>query len=155
MVNFENTVIVMTSNAGSDSSAGPLGFGKTANELNKDKAMKALQQFLRPEFINRIDEVISFNQLSKDDFAKITAIMLSDLTGALAERGITLRYDEGVVRYLVEKSYSVKFGARNLRRLIQKEIEDGAASVIISRYEHPVTALSLTSDGEKIDISAL
>ncbi len=154
-VSFENTIIIMTSNAGSDRRDGSVGFGRTITEQGRDKAMKALSEIMRPEFINRIDEVISFNQLSKDDFAKITAIMLSDLTGALAERGITLRYDEGVVRYLVEKSYSVKFGARNLRRLIQKEIEDGAASVIISRYEHPVTALSLTSDGEKIDISAL
>lgn len=111
VVNFENTVIVMTSNAGSDSSAGPLGFGKTANELNKDKAMKALQQFLRPEFINRVDAVITFNRLTEENFRAIAKIMLGELAASLKEKGITFTYEESLVELLTEKSYS-----RHLRR---------------------------------------
>lgn len=124
VVNFENTVIVMTSNAGSDSSAGPLGFGKTANELNKDKAMKALQQFLRPEFINRVDEVICFNQLSEENFRAIARIMLQELQEVLQEKNLTFTWDETVLDQLVKDSYSAAYGARNLRRHIQKSLED-------------------------------
>ena len=106
MVNFENTIIVMTSNAGSESSSGPLGFGKTANELNKDKAMKALQQFLRPEFLNRVDEVICFNQLSKENFRAIARIMLDELQQVLEEKSLTFSWDDSVLDQLVAVSYT-------------------------------------------------
>ncbi len=124
-VNFENTVIVMTSNAGSDSSSSPLGFGKNVSEQARDKAMRALEDMMRPEFLNRIDEIISFNQLTKEDFAKIAGILLGDLRDSLSARGIRLTWDEKLTDYLVDKGYSLKFGARNLRRLTEKEIENG------------------------------
>lgn len=123
-VNFENTVIVMTSNAGSDSSSSPLGFGKNVSEQARDKAMRALEDMMRPEFLNRIDEIISFNQLTKEDFAKIAGILLGDLRDSLSARGIRLTWDEKLTDYLVDKGYSLKFGARNLRRLTEKEIEN-------------------------------
>jgi ATP-dependent Clp protease ATP-binding subunit ClpB len=119
-VNFENTVIVMTSNAGSDRKSGAVGFGHTQNELAKERAMKALQEFLRPEFINRVDEVVSFNQLTEDNFKKIAEIMIGELRDTLQEKGIRLTVDGSALDYLVKKSFSVTYGARNLRRLIQK-----------------------------------
>ena len=155
VVNFENTVIVMTSNAGSDSSAGPLGFGKTANELNKDKAMKALQQFLRPEFINRVDEVICFNQLSEENFRAIARIMLQELQEVLQEKNLTFTWDETVLDQLVKDSYSAAYGARNLRRHIQKSLEDPIATKIIESYLHPITALKAVVENETIVIHAL
>jgi len=155
VVNFENTVIVMTSNAGSDSSAGPLGFGKTANELNKDKAMKALQQFLRPEFINRVDAVITFNRLSKENFKEIAKIMLGELVTSLGDKGITFTYDDSLVEFLVEKSFSRTYGARNLRRTIQKELEDPMATKIIDSYEHPVSRIHAAAENEAIRLDAL
>ena len=155
VVNFENTVIVMTSNAGSDSSAGPLGFGKTANELNKDKAMKALQQFLRPEFINRVDEVICFNQLSEENFRAIARIMLQELQKVLQEKNLTFTWDETVLDQLVKDSYSAAYGARNLRRHIQKSLEDPIATKIIESYLHPITALKAVVENGTIVIHAL
>ena len=155
VVNFENTVIVMTSNAGSDSSSGPLGFGKTANELNKDKAMKALQQFLRPEFINRVDEVISFNQLSEENFRSIALIMLKELKDVLAEKSLTFVWDEAVLDVLVKDSYSVAYGARNLRRYIQKHLEDPIATKIIESYLNPISALKAVAQDGKIQVLAL
>ena len=155
VVNFENTVIVMTSNAGSDSSAGPLGFGKTANELNKDKVMKALQQFLRPEFINRVDEVICFNQLSEENFRAIARIMLQELQEVLQEKNLTFTWDETVLDQLVKDSYSAAYGARNLRRHIQKSLEDPIATKIIESYLHPITALKAVVENGTIVIHAL
>ena len=155
VVNFENTVIVMTSNAGSDSSSGPLGFGKTANELNKDKAMKALQQFLRPEFINRVDEVISFNQLSEENFRSIALIMLKELKDVLAEKSLTFVWDDAVLDVLVKDSYSVAYGARNLRRYIQKHLEDPIATKIIESYLNPISALKAVAQDGKIQVLAL
>ena len=154
-VNFENTVIVMTSNAGSDSNSGPLGFGKTANELNKEKAMKALQQFLRPEFINRVDEVICFNQLSEENFRAIAQIMLKELQDVLEEKRLTFLWDEAVLDLLVKESYSAAYGARNLRRYIQKHLEDPIASKIIESYLHPITTLRAVVEEGKIVIQAL
>lgn len=120
-VNFENTVIVMTSNAGSDTkSAGAVGFGGSADDQGRERIMKALQDFLRPEFLNRVDEIVCFNHLTKENFAGIARIMLDELKASLGDKGYTLRYDEALVDYLVEKSYSLTYGARNLRRLIQK-----------------------------------
>ena len=155
VVNFENTVIVMTSNAGSDSSAGPLGFGKTANELNKDKAMKALQEIMRPEFINRVDGVITFNRLSRENFKAIAKIMLNELVSSLGDKGITFTYDDSLTDFLVEKSYSMTYGARNLRRTIQKELEDPMATEIIDSYEHPVSRIHATAENGAIRLDAL
>ena len=144
-VNFENTVIVMTSNAGSDTkSAGAVGFGGSADDQGRERIMKALQDFLRPEFLNRVDEIVCFNHLTKENFAGIARIMLDELKASLGDKGYTLRYDEVLVDYLVEKSYSLTYGARNLRRLIQKELEDPMAARIIDAFEHPITQISAT-----------
>ena len=144
-VNFENTVIVMTSNAGSDTkSAGAVGFGGSADDQGRERIMKALQDFLRPEFLNRVDEIVCFNHLTKENFAGIARIMLDKLKASLGDKGYTLRYDEALVDYLVEKSYSLTYGARNLRRLIQKELEDPMAARIIDAFEHPITQISAT-----------
>lgn len=144
-VNFENTVIVMTSNAGSDTkSAGAVGFGGSADDQGRERIMKALQDFLRPEFLNRVDEIVCFNHLTKENFAGIARIMLDELKASLGDKGYTLRYDEALVDYLVEKSYTLTYGARNLRRLIQKELEDPMAARIIDAFEHPITQISAT-----------
>ena len=144
-VNFENTVIVMTSNAGSDTkSAGAVGFGGSADDQGRERIMKALQDFLRPEFLNRVDEIVCFNHLTKENFAGIARIMLDELKASLGDKGYTLCYDEALVDYLVEKSYSLTYGARNLRRLIQKELEDPMAARIIDAFEHPITQISAT-----------
>ena len=142
----------MTSNAGSENNSGPLGFGKTTNELNKDKAMKALQQFLRPEFINRVDEVICFNQLSEENFRSIARIMLQELQDVLQEKNLTFSWEESVLDQLVKESYSAAYGARNLRRYIQKHLEDPIASQIIDSYLHPITALKAVVAAGKIVI---
>ncbi|MBQ7713885.1 MAG: ATP-dependent Clp protease ATP-binding subunit, partial [Oscillospiraceae bacterium] len=148
-VNFENTVIVMTSNAGSDRKGGSLGFGMSMNELSRERAMKALGEFLRPEFINRVDEVICFNRLDEAHFADIARIMLSELQTSLKEKGLHFTYDDAVVDYLVQKSFSQTYGARNLRRAIQKELEDVMAAKIIDSYENPVTELkAVMADGK-------
>ena len=154
-VNFENTVIVMTSNAGSESSNGPLGFGKTVNEQSKDKAMKALQQFLRPEFLNRVDEVICFNQLSEENFRAIAQIMLKELQDVLKEKDLDFTWDEAVLDQLVKDSYSAAYGARNLRRHIQKALEDPIATKIIDSYLSPIHALKAVVEDGKILITAL
>ena len=155
VVNFENTVIIMTSNAGSESSSGPLGFGKTANEQNKDKAMKALQQFLRPEFINRVDEVVCFNQLSEENFRSIAQIMLKELQQVLKEKNLTFLWDDSVLDCLVKHSYSAAYGARNLRRYIQKNLEDPIATRIIESYLHPISALKAVVEEDQIKILSM
>ena len=149
-VNFENTVIVMTSNAGSDRKEGTVGFNKTVNEQGKDRAMKALQQFLRPEFINRVDEIVYFNKLTEENFLPIARLMLDELRASLKEKGLALNYDDNLVKYLVKKSYSATYGARNLRRTIQKEVEDALASEIINSFDHPITQISATAEDEKV-----
>ncbi len=156
-VNFENTVIVMTSNAGSNTKVGSVGFGRTANEQSKERAMKALQEFLRPEFINRVDEIVCFNQLSEADFKKIAVIMLKELQGSLQEKGISFSWEEGLLDYLVKKSYSAVYGARNLRRLIQKELEDAIAMKMIESYEQPFSVLKAigSTEAEKLELLAL
>ena len=148
-VNFENTVIVMTSNAGSDNkSAGAVGFGGSADQQGKERTMKALQDFLRPEFLNRVDEIICFNHLTKENFTGIARIMLEELRTSLSDKGYTFRYDDALVDYLVEKSYSMTYGARNLRRQIQKELEDPMAARIIDSFENPITQISaIAADG--------
>ncbi len=153
VVNFENTVIVMTSNAGSDIKGGSLGFDRSANQLGKEKAMKGLEAFLRPEFINRVDEIVYFNQLTEDNFKAIARIMLSELDAVMKEKNITFSYDESVLDYLVKKSYSAAYGARNLRRQIQKDLEDPIAAKLIQRYADPITRVSLSADGETLSIT--
>ncbi len=152
-VSFENTIIVMTTNAGSSRSSGTAGFGRTQNEQNRERLMKALEDFLRPEFINRIDEIITFNSLTKENFKEIAKLMLTEMADALAERNIQLAFDDEVTTYLAEKSYSVKYGARNLRRLIQKEVEDKAASRIIAASHRSISALKLSVGPEGIDVT--
>ena len=154
-VNFENTVIVMTSNAGSERKEGTVGFGHTVNEQNRDRAMKALGEFLRPEFLNRVDEVICFNRLDEQNFAGIARIMLSELQKSLEDKGLHFTWDEAVEEYLVKKSYSATYGARNLRRTIQKELEDEMASQIIDSYEHPVTQLHAAMEDGKLVVRSL
>ena len=155
-VNFENTVIVMTSNAGSDSkSAGAVGFGGSADDQGRERTMKALRDFLRPEFLNRVDEIVCFNHLTKENFSGIARIMLDELKTSLSEKGFTFRYDDALVDYLVEKSYSLTYGARNLRRLIQKELEDPMASRIIDNFEHPITQISATAQDGAVQLYTL
>ena len=153
-VNFENTIIVMTTNAGSTTSSTP-GFNSSDSGLDKAKTAKALESFLRPEFINRIDEIITFRSLDREDFAKISSLMLDELKSALAERGITLTYTRTAADFIADRSYSVRFGARNMRRYIQTEVEDRLAEKIISSYERKLTAASIDSDGESLTIAAL
>ena len=155
-VNFENTVIVMTSNAGSDTkSAGSVGFGGTANDQGRERAMKALESFLRPEFINRVDEIVYFNKLTEDNFKAIANIMLGELRDTLREKDINFTWDEALLDYLVKKSYSMTYGARNLRRQIQKDLEDAIATRIIDSYQQPITQIKATADGDNVQVLAL
>ncbi len=154
-VNFENTVIVMTSNAGSDKAAGSVGFDKSAGDQGKERVMKALRDFLRPEFINRVDEVIYFHQLTEDNFRDIARIMLDELKTSLSDKGFGFMYDDSVVDVLVKKSYSAAYGARNLRRCIQKELEDPMANLIIDAFEHPITQLKATAEDGQIKLYSL
>ena len=148
-VNFENTVIIMTTNAGSDRHDGKVGFGGSVTDLGKDKAIKALNDFLRPEFINRIDEIVYFNRLSEENIREIAKLMLSELDGVMKEKKITFSYDDALLDYLTEKGYSLTYGARNLRRLIQKEIEDAVASEIIDRRHGMVASVHVSvADGK-------
>ena len=155
-VNFENTVIVMTSNAGSDNKAsGAVGFGGSADDQGKERIMKALQDFLRPEFLNRVDEIVCFNHLTKENFCGIARIMLEELKASLGEKGYQFRYDDALVDYLAEKSYSLTYGARNLRRLIQKELEDPMAAKIIDAFEHPITQIGATAKDGAVQLYTL
>ena len=154
-VNFENTVIVMTSNAGSERKEGTVGFGHTLNEQNRDRAMKALGEFLRPELLNRVDEVICFNRLDEQNFAGIARIMLSELQKSLEDKGLHFAWDEAVEEYLVKKSYSTTYGARNLRRTIQKDLEDTMAAQIIDSYEHPVTQIRASMEDGKLVVRSM
>ncbi len=155
-VNFENTIIVMTSNAGSgNQDGGTVGFNRSQTQQDADKAMKALQQFLRPEFINRVDGVITFNRLSKENFKAIAKIMLNELVTSLGDKGITFTYGDSLVEFLVEKSYSMTYGARNLRRTIQKKLEDPMATKIIDSYEHPISKIHVAAENDAIQLDAL
>ena len=155
VVNFENTIIVMTSNAGSEGSVGGMGFGRSDGDKVKEKTMKALQGFLRPEFLNRVDEIITFNHLTEENFLGIADIMLKELQESLSIRGLTLSWDDDLRRLLVKKAYSVTYGARNLRRTIQKELEDPISEAIIDSFEHPISAIRIRVEGEtvKLDIT--
>ena len=154
-VNFENTIIVMTSNAGSATKEGTVGFDRSLSQQDSEKAMKALQQFLRPEFINRVDAVITFNRLSEKDFQSIARIMLDELRDSLKEKGITFTYDATLVDFLTKKSYSRTYGARNLRRTIQKELEDPMATKIINSYEEPIIGINAAAENEHVCLRTL
>ncbi len=155
-VNFENTVIVMTTNAGSNYISSPAGFGKTASENNESRTMKALSEFLRPEFLNRVDEIITFESLTEENFIGIASIMLSQLAKALSEHGVLLDYTDKVTEFTAKRSYSQKYGARNMRRFIESNIEDKIAEKIIGSYEQKISHVSLdvSEDGEQITVSA-
>lgn len=154
-VNFENTVIVMTSNAGSQNKTASVGFGGTVSDLGKERAIKALEDIMRPEFLNRIDEIIAFNQLTEEDFAKICEILLGQLRESVQTRGIRLTWDDTLVQHLTKKAFSVKYGARNLRRLIEKEVENGLAAEIIEACDHPLTGAHVTADESGIKIETI
>ena len=155
VVNFENTIIVMTSNAGSEGRVAGLGFGRTGQEQVKDKVMGALREFLRPEFINRVDEIITFNHLTEENFLGIADIMLEELRASLETRGLEFTWDEGVRRILVDKAYSVTYGARNLRRTIQKELEDPISERIIDSFEVPISSITAKVEGDAVVITAM
>ena len=152
VVNFENTVIVMTSNAGSEGRVGGVGFGRTEQDMVKEKTMKALREFLRPEFLNRVDEIITFNHLSEENFLGIADIMLKELQDSLASRGLKFTWENSIRDLLVKKAYSVTYGARNLRRTIQKDLEDPISEAIIDSFEHPISAIHIRGDGEKVHL---
>ena len=150
VVSFENTVIVMTSNAGSATGGTPAGFGRTVSQMSRERAMKALEDIMRPEFLNRIDEIIAFNQLTEADFRRISSIMLGELRDTLSDKGIRLTWDDSLLDWLTEKSFSIKFGARNLRRLIEKEIENPLATAIVTG-DRPLTGAYLrAADGKMV-----
>ena len=150
-VNFENTIVVMTSNAGSDRSDNLLGFGKTVSDASKEKAVKALEEFLRPEFIARVDEIVVFNPLDEDSMAKIAALMLDELKEALAEKLIEVKYDGKVCSYLAKKCVGGKRGARELRNAIRREIEDKIVDFVVENAEGSIKTVLLSAT-DKIEI---
>ncbi len=154
VVNFENTIIVMTSNAGSEGSVGGMGFGRTDHDMVKEKTMKALRQFLRPEFINRVDEIITFHHLTQENFLGIADIMLAELKQNLLDRGLQLTWDESLRPYLVKKAFSVTYGARNLRRTIQTELEDPISERIIDSFESPISSIHISVKDDAVTVSA-
>ena len=154
VVNFENAIIVMTSNAGSEGAAASVGFGRTSTEQAHDRTMKALSGFLRPEFINRVDEIITFNHLTEENFRGIADIMLGELKESLCGRGLELCWQEDLREFLVKKAYSLVYGARNLRRTIQKELEDPISEVIIDSFEHPISKIFVAIADDQVKLTA-
>ena len=154
-VNFENTVIVMTTNAGSNRKGGAMGFGGTVSDMGRERALKALGEFLRPEFINRVDEIVYFNSLTEENFRSIAELMLEETREAIAERGISMTWNTALIDYLVRKSYSVTYGARNLRRTIQKDVEDAIAQKIIDCRGENAGHISVSADdnGVVVEVS--
>ena len=154
-VNFENTVIVMTTNAGSNRKGGAMGFGGTVSDMGRERALKALGEFLRPEFINRVDEIVYFNSLTEENFRSIAELMLEETRDAISERGISMTWNTALIDYLVRKSYSVTYGARNLRRTIQKDVEDAIAQKIIDCRGENAGHISVSADdnGVVVEVS--
>ncbi|HIT34440.1 MAG TPA: ATP-dependent Clp protease ATP-binding subunit [Candidatus Faecousia intestinigallinarum] len=153
VVNFENAIIVMTSNAGSEGNVASLGFGREGQRSN-DKTMKALREFLRPEFLNRVDEIITFNHLSRENFLSIADIMLRELRDSLESRGLTFTWDEALRDYLAEKAFSVTYGARNLRRVLQQDVEDPISEKIIDSFESPISSLHASGENGVVTVTA-
>lgn len=154
MVNFENTVIIMTSNAGSENREGAMGFGKTAANASKEKAMKALSEFLRPEFIGRVDEVVVFNPLTLSDYEKIATLLLSELSDPLKDKGIAFAWENGVEAILAKQADGAARGARELRNIIRRKIEDRIASIIVEHYDSPLKAITVSAD-DNLTITAV
>ena len=153
-VNFENAIIVMTSNAGSEGRVGGVGFGRSDTDMVREKTMKALKDFLRPEFINRVDEIITFNHLTEENFLGIADIMLQELKDSLAARELELIMDPAVREYLVKKAFSVTYGARNLRREIQRSLEDPISEKIIDSFENPISRICVSVENDTIVVKA-
>ena len=151
-VNFENTIIIMTTNAGSNGKSGSVGFGGSLSDMSRERTMKALNEFLRPEFINRVDEVICFNQLTEANFRAIAALMLGELRENMERKNIVLTWDDSLVDHLVREGYSVTYGARNLRRLIQKQVEDQIAEGIIARRGESSSQIMLSAENGKVEV---
>ena len=154
-VNFENAIIVMTTNAGSETSSAISGFSEKRDLQAKDKTEKSLASFLRPEFINRIDEIITFNRLSKEDFVKIAKITLEKISAHMNEKGTKLTYSDDVLKFIAEKSYSEKFGARNMRRFIERNVEDKIASLVIDNFGSKLLGIHLTVKDDEIFTSSI
>ena len=154
-VSFENTVIVMTSNAGSTDKDTGVGFNKTDNEVAHDKAMKGLRDFLRPEFLGRVDEVVVFNQLTEENYAAIAGLMLGEMKRPLADQGIELRYTDKALKLIAHKAHGHKLGARDIKRVIRSEIEDKIASLIVDKGEGAVAAVAVDADGDELKISSI
>ena len=151
-VNFENTVIAMTSNAGSSDKSTGLGFGKTSADISKEKAMKALGDFLRPEFLSRVDEVVVFQPLDKESYAKIAKLMLDEMRAPLSEKGITLEISDEVYALIAEKAFGGKFGGRDIRRVIRKELEDEIANTIIDRSDSILSTISVSVESGALKV---
>ena len=151
-VNFENTIIVMTTNAGSDINLNTAGFSESKEFSSADRTEKALGNFLRPEFINRVDEIVVFRYLDEKNFESIAVIMLNDLKTVIEDKGIEFEYTESVVRLIASESFSSKYGARNMRRYIQKNVEDEIANIIIERFEDNLKKITLDCDNGKLTV---
>ncbi len=155
VVNFENTIIVMTSNAGSERKESALGFAKNAADVTRDKTMKALSEFLRPEFLSRVDEIIIFHELTEADFQAIARLMIDEYVDSLKERNITLKYDNTVLSWLADHAIGGKSGARDLRNLIRKKIEDQIAALLITHYDQQVTGIAITVENDEIKLNSI
>lgn len=155
VVNFENTIIVMTSNAGSERKESALGFAKNAADVTRDKTMKALSEFLRPEFLSRVDEIIIFHELTGTDFQAIARLMIDEYVDSLKERNITLKYDDTVLSWLADHAIGGKSGARDLRNLIRKEIEDQIAALLVTHYDQQVTGIAITVENDEIKLNSI
>ncbi len=152
-VSFENTIIALTSNAGSIDKSTGVGFNKTEEQVSSDKAIKGLREFLRPEFISRIDEIVVFKPLGKDSYAKIAGLMIDEMKEPLGEKGIALKYDEEILKIIADKSYDQKFGARDIRKVIRTDVEDQIASEIIENPDKQIRTLTITADDGKIIVN--
>ena len=155
VVNFENTIIVMTSNAGSERKESALGFAKNAADVTRDKTMKALSEFLRPEFLSRVDEIIIFHELTGTDFQAIARLMIDEYVVSLQERNITLKYDDTVLSWLADHAIGGKSGARDLRNLIRKKIEDQIAALLVTHYDQQVTGIAITVENNEIKLNSI
>lgn len=153
-INFENTIICMTSNAGSSDKTTGLGFNKTEGDISREKAMKALSEFLRPEFLGRVDEIVVFDPLSKESYAEIAGLMLTEMKDPLSEKGIELKYDKRVPAAIAEKAYGKKFGARDIRSVIRSEIEDKIADIIVENASKPVKTIRISAKKDGIEVSS-
>ena len=155
VVNFENTIIVMTSNAGSERKESALGFAKNAADVTRDKTMKALSEFLRPEFLSRVDEIIIFHELTGTGFQAIARLMIDEYVVSLQERNITLKYDDTVLSWLADHAIGGKSGARDLRNLIRKKIEDQIAALLVTHYDQQVTGIAITVENNEIKLNSI